>query len=213
MNMFDDYVRSLLHYYLNFYSAFSPERGRKQGELESIIYSDLSRCGAAGSIHEVKGCIDRELARIPAFARKTEDRIWLDFRQTTSVAEAADESRSDDWEAQVRSSKFAGRVPGSDVDDLVKRVTRVQTTVQQQIASVDCQRFLDEYGRELFNCLNLILQNNQPECINIERLKKLKMVGTREHVRTFSLINGEASVSAVFVACSKINGLLTKWLP
>jgi len=213
MDLFDDYVCSLFHYYLNFYSAFSPERARKQGELESIICSDLSRCGVVCSVHDIKASIDREQARTPAFVRRVEDRVWLDFRQSMMLADASVTSSSGDWEAQVRSSKFAGRVSVNDVDDLVKRVTRVHSTVRQEISIEDAPRFLDGYELELFDCLNSVLQNNQPKCINIERLRELKAVGTREHVRTFALLNGEESVSAVFLACSKINALLTRWLP
>ncbi len=202
MDLFDEYVRSLLHYYLNFYSAFSADRGRKQGELESIICSDLARCGVIGNIHEVKTSIDRETARHPGFLKRHEDRLWLEFRQAAGVAALA---KNENWEDKIRGSKFAKRVPSARIDKLIRRAKKLRKTVEEHLIKDDSLQFLDAYGIDLFACLEQVLNNNRPECIDPNVYRHLSANGSRENIERFRLKDGDTSLLAVYDACADID--------
>lgn len=79
MNSFDAYVESLLHFNLNFYLAFSPERGRTVGELVTIISSALARSGVPCTAAEVNGSLESRLARNDGFVQGSHDMVWLNF--------------------------------------------------------------------------------------------------------------------------------------
>jgi len=88
MNVFDEYVESLLHFNLNFYLAFSPERGRTVGELVTIISSALARSGVSCTAAEVNQSIEKRIAIQDGFVQASHDKIWLNFVSSLASAQS-----------------------------------------------------------------------------------------------------------------------------
>lgn len=82
MSQLDAYVESLLHFNLNFYLAFSPERGRNIGELVTMISAALARGGISCTAAEVKQCLENRIALQDGFVVASQGQLWLNFESS-----------------------------------------------------------------------------------------------------------------------------------
>jgi hypothetical protein len=220
MNPFDAYVESLLHFNLNFYLAFSPERGRTVGELVTIISSALARSGVSCTAAEVNQSIERRLARNDGFVQGSHDKVWLNFSlipapptvpaptlvaaPELAAAEPPIRARGphvavQSWEQQISSSDFYEVAAAAHDVNATDFPIRLLVGAYSKLRNVASDPFKDEYLQKLLAVLNNLVPGNGLNRLSSRRVEALTDFG-------------ETSTRPVKLASGKVISLLTGWV-
>lgn len=220
MNSFDAYVESLLHFNLNFYLAFSPERGRTVGELVTIISSALARSGVPCTAAEVNDSLESRLARNDGFVQRSHDMVWLNFSSIPApppapapILTAAPELAAAEppmldrgpqvavqsWEQQIWSTSFAAVAAAVHDVNAPDFPIRLLTGAYSKLRSVASDPFNDEYLQILLAVLNHLVPGTQLNRLSLGRVVALTKFG-------------ETSTKPVKLASSRVILLLTGWV-
>jgi hypothetical protein len=220
MSHFDAYVESLLHFNLNFYLAFSPERGRTIGELVTVISSALARSGVACTANEVNQSIERRIAFNDGFVQTAHDKIWLNFAATSTVpssptpmaaATVARESEnlpaastdsdavSTGWEQQIWRTEFAAVASVAHDINAADFPIRLLTSAYGKLRNVASDPYKNDYLKILLDVLNNLVPGSKLNRLSLDRVVTLKKFG-------------ETSTKPVKLASSRVVSLLTGWI-
>ena len=220
MSHFDAYVESLLHFNLNFYLAFSPERGRTIGELVTVISSALARSGVACTANEVNQSIERRIAFNDGFVQTAHDKIWLNFAAipatpmvpapilvetpAISAAEPPLLANSQDvavqsWEQQIWSTDFHAVAAALHDINAADFPIRLLVGAYSKLRNVASESFKEEYLQKLLAVLNNLVPGN-----GLNRLQKSLV----SKLRSF----GETSNQKVSLESSRIIALMRPWM-
>ncbi|MDP1560340.1 MAG: hypothetical protein Q8M16_02980 [Pirellulaceae bacterium] len=220
MNLFDAYVESLLHFNLNFYLAFSPERGRTVGELVTIISSALARSGVSCTAAEVNQSIEKRLARNDGFVQGSHDKVWLSFSlipappmvpAPTRVA-AAELAAAEppmlargpsvavqSWEQQIWSTSFEAVAAAVHDVNAADFPIRLLVGAYSKLRNVADDPFKDEYLQNLLAVLNNLVPGSKLNRLSLDRVVALTEFG-------------DTSTKPVKLASSRVILLLTGWV-
>lgn len=220
MNLFDAYVDSLLHFNLNFYLAFSPERGRTVGELVTIISAALARSGVSCTAAEVNQSIEKRLARNDSFVQGSHDKVWLNFSlipapptvpaptlvaaPELAAAEPPIRARGphvavQSWEQQIWSSDFYEVAAAEHDVNATDFPIRLLVGAYSKLRNVASDPFKDEYLQKLLAVLNNLVPGNGLNRLSSRRVEALTDFG-------------ETSTRPVKLASGKVISLLTGWV-
>ncbi len=237
MNVFDEYVESLLHFNLNFYLAFSPERGRTVGELVTIISSALARSGVSCTAAEVNQSIEERIAIQDGFVQASHDKIWLNFVSSLASAQpippalpTASGQPSPVPMVAMATAPAAVDPPATDVASAAPLATGSISWEQQiwntdfvPVAAAEHDVNAPDFPIRLLVAAYGKLRNVANEPFKEEYLQRLLDVlnnlvpGNKLNrlslARVVSLTNfGETSTKPVMFASGKVIALLTGWI-